>query len=77
MVVYSVLFCPSNKGHKTPNSQDYPMALSIAIGSKRYEVYLPSDVARPSDLKNFDTHFCGPSIQIWLLACTIDYTDLS
>ena len=32
----------SNKGHKTPKSQDYPTAPGHGIGSERvYEVYFP------------------------------------
>ena len=48
-VVCIFLYCVSNKGHKTPKSQDYPTAPGHGMGSERlYEVYFPSSPLQPA-----------------------------
>ena len=43
------LYCASNKGHKTPKSQDYPTAPGHGMGSERlYEVYFPISPLQPA-----------------------------
>ena len=48
-VVCIFLYCVSNKGHKTPKSQDYPTAPGHGMGSERlYEVYFPISPLQPA-----------------------------
>ena len=48
-VVCIFLYCASNKGHKTPKSQDYPTSPGHGMGSERlYEVYFPISPLQPA-----------------------------